>query len=268
MRMLTALSLCLVVLLVACATDDSQGSTAEPLVSPDTFTPTAEPKATEPPIALKSPQDPFAARREAMVDEGIVGWGIKDEVVIEVMGKVPRHEFVPEQLQELAYENHPLPIGYGQTISQPYIVALMTEALGLNKGDIVLEVGTGSGYQAAVLGELVDRVYTVEIIEALAERADETLSKLGYDHITVHHADGYFGLEEQAPFDAIIVTAAPDHIPQPLVQQLKIGGKMVIPVGPVGGFQTLWLVTRANEEDVRTENLGAVTFVPLTREER
>ncbi|MCI0646859.1 MAG: protein-L-isoaspartate O-methyltransferase, partial [Chloroflexi bacterium] len=132
----------------------------------------------------------------------------------------------------------------------------------------VLEIGTGSGYQAAVLAELVEEVYTIEIIGDLATRAEQTLREQGYDNVTVRHADGYFGWEEEAPFDAIVVTAAPDHIPQPLVEQLKIGGRMVIPVGPVGGYQTLWLVTRASEEETRTEDLGGVAFVPLTREER
>lgn len=265
--MLTALSLGLVVLLVACATDDSQTTIAEPTAS---LSASATATTMEPTELASSPipEDPTALRREVMVEKGVIGWGISNEKVIEVMGKVPRHEFVPEEFRELAYENHPLPIGYGQTISQPYIVALMTQALELNKDDVVLEIGTGSGYQAAVLGELANEVYTMEIIGALADRAGATLSRLGYDHITVHHADGYFGLAEQAPFDAIIVTAAPDHIPQPLVQQLKIGGKMVIPVGPVGGFQTLWLVTRVGEDEVRSENLGGVSFVPLTREER
>ncbi len=260
-------------LLVACVTDDSQATVAKPAASPElatsasTFATASAQETTEVPSSMV-PEDPFSLQREVMVEKGIIGLGITDEAVIDVMRKVPRHEFVPEEVQALAYENHPLPIGYGQTISQPYIVALMTEALGLTKDDIVLEVGTGSGYQAAVLGELVEQVYTVEIIGSLAERAGTTFSKLGYDHITVHHTDGYFGLEEQAPFDAIIVTAAPDHIPQPLVQQLKIGGKMVIPVGPVGGFQTLWMVTRVSESEVRSENLGGVRFVPLTREER
>jgi protein-L-isoaspartate(D-aspartate) O-methyltransferase len=145
---------------------------------------------------------------------------------------------------------------------------LMTQSAGVSAGDKVLEIGTGSGYQAAVLAQLVDHVYTVEIIEPLAERAETTLAELGYDNVTVRRADGYYGWEEHAPFDAIVVTAAPDHVPQPLVEQLKIGGRMVIPVGPVGGFQTLWLVTRTGEDEVQTRNLGGVSFVPFTREER
>ncbi|MCI0393721.1 MAG: protein-L-isoaspartate(D-aspartate) O-methyltransferase, partial [Chloroflexi bacterium] len=212
--------------------------------------------------------DPYAEERAEMVQEGIIDWGITDPAVIEAMRLVPRHAFVPADYLAQAYENHPLPIGFGQTISQPYIVALMTQAVALEAGDHVLEIGTGSGYQAAVLAELVEEVYTIEIIGDLATRAEQTLREQGYDNVTVRHADGYFGWEEEAPFDAIVVTAAPDHIPQPLVEQLKIGGRMVIPVGPVGGYQTLWLVTRASEEETRTEDLGGVAFVPLTREER
>lgn len=209
----------------------------------------------------------FADARRRMVDQDIAGLGITDQAVLAAMETVPRHRFVPAQYQSQAYENHPLPIGYGQTISQPYVVALMTEAVALEGDDVVLEVGAGSGYQAAVLAQVAGQVYTIEIIEALAQRAEATLSDLGYDNAGVGHADGYFGWEEHAPYDAIVVTAAPDHIPQPLVDQLKIGGRMIIPVGPVGGFQTLWLVTKVSEEEVRSQDLGGVMFVPLTREE-
>jgi protein-L-isoaspartate(D-aspartate) O-methyltransferase len=212
--------------------------------------------------------DPFIDQRQAMVQSGIIDWGIKDEAVIQAMGTVPRHLFVTDMYQDQAYANHPLPIGFGQTISQPYIVALMTEAATVGSGDTVLEIGTGSGYQAAVLAEIVDQVNTIEIVGALAERARSDLARAGYDNVEVRHADGYFGWEELAPFDAIVVTAAPDHIPQPLLQQLKIGGHMIIPVGPVGGVQTLWRVTRVSEDEVRNENLGGVRFVPFTREER
>jgi protein-L-isoaspartate(D-aspartate) O-methyltransferase len=202
-----------------------------------------------------------------MVADGLVAWGITDPAVLQVMGLVPRHQFIPDDLVGLAYANHPLPIGYGQTISQPYIVALMTEALGISAEDKVLEIGTGSGYQAAVLSRLAEQVYTIEIIPALADSAAAALDEVGYDNVTVRNADGYFGWEEQAPFDAIIVTAAPDHIPQPLVKQLKIDGRLIIPVGPIGGVQTLWLITRTGEETVRTQNLGSVRFVPFTRED-
>lgn len=217
--------------------------------------------------APSTEDEAFADARRRMVDQDIAGLGISDQAVLAAMDAVPRHRFVPVQYQSQAYENHPLPIGYGQTISQPYVVALMTEAVALEGDDVVLEVGAGSGYQAAVLAQVAGQVYTVEIIEALAQRAEATLRDLGYDNVSVRHADGYFGWEEHAPYDAILVTAAPDHIPQPLVDQLKIGGLMIIPVGPVGGFQTLWLVTKVSEEEVRSEDLGGVMFVPLTREE-
>jgi protein-L-isoaspartate(D-aspartate) O-methyltransferase len=221
-----------------------------------------------PTATLVPDEDPYAPEREVMVQTGVIGWGVEDEAVARAMRVVPRHRFVPEEYLSQAYENHPLPIGYGQTISQPYIVGLMTQEAAVGSGDVVLEIGTGSSYQAAVLAQLVDHVYTIEIIEALVERSEDTLAGLGYDNVTVRHADGYFGWEEHAPYDAIVVTAAPDHIPQPLVQQLKIGGRMIIPVGPVGGVQTLWRVTRIDAEEVRTENLGGVRFVPLTREKR
>lgn len=212
--------------------------------------------------------DPFLAERNNMVQTGVVDWGIKDEAVIQAMRNVPRHVFVPGEYLDQAYENHPLPIGFGQTISQPYIVALMTEAAQVERGDNVLEIGTGSGYQAAVLADLVDQVYTIEIVGALVERAQSNLAASGYKNVEVRHADGYYGWPEHAPYDAIVVTAAPDHVPQPLIKQLKIGGHIIIPVGPVGGVQTLWRITRAGEEQVQTENLGGVRFVPFTREER
>jgi protein-L-isoaspartate(D-aspartate) O-methyltransferase len=215
-----------------------------------------------------STTDPYYAIRQRMVETGIVGWGITDRAVIEVMGTVPRHAFVPEEYLSRAYNNHPLPIGYGQTISQPYIVALMTEALDVEYGDRVLEIGTGSGYQAAVLDELGIDVFTIEIVGPLAEAATARLQDLGYSSVGVRHADGYYGWEEEAPFDAIIVTAAPDHVPQPLLDQLKIGGVMVIPVGPVGGYQELWRITRLDEENYQSMSLGGVRFVPFTREVR
>jgi protein-L-isoaspartate(D-aspartate) O-methyltransferase len=200
-----------------------------------------------------------------MVETQIRRRGVTDQEVLEAMEKVPRHEFVPGQYQTQAYADHPLPIGHGQTISQPYIVALMTELLELKNTDRVLEIGTGSGYQAAILGEIVAEVYTVEIIEPLAAEAKERLERLGYPNIHALHADGYYGWEEHAPYDAIIVTCAPDHIPQPLVQQLTDGGKLVIPVGPPGGYQTLWQITRDGKE-VKKRNVTGVLFVPLTGE--
>ncbi len=198
---------------------------------------------------------------------GIVAWGITDPAVIEVMGRVPRHEFVPQEYMDQAYENHPLPIGYGQTISQPYIVALMTQELEVEPGDRVLEIGTGSGYQAAVLAELGVDVYSMEIVGPLADLAQARLERLGYTGVHVQHADGYDGWPEVAPFDGIIVTAAPDHVPPPLLDQLAIGATLVIPVGPVGDYQELWRITRTGEEEYVSESLGGVRFVPLVREE-
>jgi protein-L-isoaspartate(D-aspartate) O-methyltransferase len=203
--------------------------------------------------------------RMEMVERQIRSRGISDQQVLDVLERVPRHEFVPDEYKSQAYADHPLPIGHGQTISQPYIVALMTELLQLESSDRVLEIGTGSGYQAAILAELVEEVYTIEIIEALAAQARERLESLGFDNVRVLHADGYYGWQEHAPFDAIIVTAAPDHIPQPLVQQLADGGKMVIPVGPPGGYQTLWEITKKGD-DITKRNVTGVLFVPLTGE--
>ncbi len=211
-------------------------------------------------------QADYAEARARMVVEGIVGWGIEDPDVIAVMGRVPRHEFVPDEYLDLAYANHPLPIGYGQTISQPYIVALMTQELGVQSGDRVLEVGTGSGYQAAVLAELGAQVYTIEIIGALAETAAERLER--YPNVTTRHGDGYGGWPEEAPFEAIIVTAAPDHVPPPLLSQLAIGGRLVIPVGPIGDYQELWRITRLPEDQIESVSLGGVRFVPLLRTEK
>jgi protein-L-isoaspartate(D-aspartate) O-methyltransferase len=261
------LLLSIIVLLLApgCGEDAAPAPASPP---PGAAAPTAVPSFTPPPLphlTLES-QGPRAAERVQMVEEGVMGWGITNTAVIDAMLAVPRHEFIPAEYQFEAYANHPVPIGYGQTISQPFVVAMMTEAAQVEAGDKVLEVGAGSGYQAAALAEIAANVYTVEIVEALAERAEATLAELGYENVTVRHGDGYFGWEEQAPFDAILVTAAPDHIPHPLVNQLKEGAHMIIPVGPVGGFQTLWRVTQT-ADGVQTENLGSVRFVPLTREE-
>ncbi|MBI3286741.1 MAG: protein-L-isoaspartate(D-aspartate) O-methyltransferase [Chloroflexi bacterium] len=198
-----------------------------------------------------------------MVHNQIEARGVTDERVLAAMRKVPRHEFVLPDYLPQAYADHPLPIGYGQTISQPFVVALMTELLRLEPGDTVLEVGSGSGYQAAILAELADRVYSVEIIPELADSAAERLQRLGYSQVQVANRDGYFGWEEYSPFDAIIVTAAPDHLPQPLIQQLKDGGRLVIPVGPPGAYQTLWQIIKQGDQLI-SNDLGGVRFVPLT----
>jgi protein-L-isoaspartate(D-aspartate) O-methyltransferase len=194
--------------------------------------------------------------------------GIRDERVLEAILHVPRHVFVDEALASRAYEDTALPIGHGQTISQPYIVAIMTDLLEVGRGDKVLEVGTGSGYQAAVLAELVDEVYTVEIIPELARVAKERLARLGYDNVTARHADGYLGWREHAPFDGIVVTAASSHVPPPLIEQLAPGGRMVIPVGSPFAVQQLMLVEKGRDGKVRTRQLLPVAFVPLTRDSR
>jgi protein-L-isoaspartate(D-aspartate) O-methyltransferase len=207
----------------------------------------------------------FTQQRERMVIETIERRGITDEDVLSAMRNVPRHLFVPEGEREYAYGDYPLPIGYGQTISQPYIVALMTELLELKEGDKILEVGTGSGYQAAVLAEIPSvEVYTIEIIPELAERVHLCLESLGYTNVHRKQGDGYYGWPEHSPFDAIIVTAAPNHVPQPLVDQLANGGRMVIPVGPPGGYQTLWKFVKEPSGELQAYNMGGVAFVPLT----
>ena len=200
-----------------------------------------------------------------MIEQDIKRTGIKDKKVLEVMARVPRHLFVDEGLREQAYENHPLPIGEGQTISQPYIVALMTESLRLKPADRVLEIGTGSGYQAAVLSEIVKEVYTIEIRKALADRAAKRLKELGYRNVKVKYADGYKGWTEYAPFDAIIITAAANHIPPPLIKQLKDGGRLIIPLGSTVYYQTLTLITK-QKGDLDIQQLGSVAFVPMTGE--
>jgi protein-L-isoaspartate(D-aspartate) O-methyltransferase len=229
--------------------------------------PTVAATAGARPAGVRDPtptwSDPYVEQREALVQRTIIDRDVTDPAVVSAMRAVPRHLFVPDDLVGWAYDDRPLPIGYGQTISQPYIVALMTESLELEPTDRVLEVGTGSGYQAAILAEIIDEVYTIEIVPELASAAAKRLETLGYDNVVAVQGDGYFGWEEHAPFDAIIVTAAPDHLPQPLVGQLQEGGFIVIPIGPVGGVQSLWRFTRVNDE-VKAENLGGVRFVPLT----
>jgi protein-L-isoaspartate(D-aspartate) O-methyltransferase len=187
-----------------------------------------------------------------------------DERVRKALLEVPRHEFVPPRERPAAYLNRPLPIGHGQTISQPYIVAIMTDLLDVKPDDVVFELGTGSGYQAAVLAELVSQVYTMEIIEDLGNNARQTLERLGYTNVEVRVGDGYYGWEKHAPFDAIIVTAAGDHIPPPLVQQLKPGGRMLIPVGGSFLTQQLMLVKKAKDGTIRTRSILPVSFVPIT----
>jgi len=225
-----------------------------------TLTATAAPATAHAPFASAT-ADPFTRLRKEMVVSTIVQRGISDPTVLQVMETVPRHLFVPSEYLDQAYEDHPLPIGHGQTISQPYIVALMTDKLNVKRGDKVLEIGTGSGYQAAVLAQLGVDVYSVEIVPQLAQAAGERLTRLGYA-VAVKQGDGYYGWEEHAPYDAIIVTAAPDHVPQPLVKQLKNEGRLVIPIGPQGSFQTLWQFTRQGD-DLKAVNLGGVLFVPL-----
>ena len=221
------------------------------------------------PAAVTSPATPttdiFTQQRERMVEAQIQARDIDDADVLKAMRRVPRHQFVPAEYIDQAYEDHPLPIGFGQTISQPYIVAIMSQELQLAPGSRVLEIGTGSGYQAAVLAEMGMQVYTIEIIPELAEQAARRLKSLGYAGVEVRAADGYYGWPEQAPFDAIIVTAAPDHVPPPLVKQLKAGGRMVIPVGPIGAVQTLWRFVADASGELVAHNLGGVMFVPLTR---
>lgn len=225
------------------------------------------PKPRPAPTATPETQsDSWVIARKRMVETQMRARDIRDERVLAAMETVRRHEFVPADVITQAYNDYPLPIGYGQTISQPYIVALMTQLLELKPNAKVLEIGTGSGYQAAVLAELTDHVYSIEIVPQLAERARATLDRLGYQRVTTRTGDGYWGWPEEAPFDAIIVTAAPDHVPQPLLEQLADGGRMVIPVGPPGGYQSLWVITR-HGDDYQNVNWGGVAFVPLTRGE-
>lgn len=202
--------------------------------------------------------------REEMVRTQIAARGVSDAATLRAMRTVPRHKFVPPNWTDAAYDDRPLPIGYGQTISQPYIVAYMTELVKPRRGQRVLELGTGSGYQAAVLAEIVDSVFTIEIITELANEATTRLKNLGYTNILVRNADGYYGWEEKGPFDAIVVTAAAEHIPPPLIAQLKDGGVMVIPVGTPFLVQMLTLVEKRGK-DVTTRSLIPVRFVPLTR---
>ena len=238
-------------------------------LAPACRSPSAATEPREPPG-----EDDYLERRMEMIRE------IEDDVeatrrytgrarlaprVMDAMRQVPRHEFVPVDLRDKAYENHPLPIGEGQTISQPYIVALMTDLLELTSSDVVLEVGTGSGYQAAVLAELAEQVYSIEIVAPLGHAAAERLARLGYDNVETRVGDGYHGWPEHAPFDGIVVTAAAPHVPQPLVEQLAEGGTLVIPVGPQHGDQRLLAIEKGAGGELTTREVLPVRFVPLTR---
>lgn len=213
----------------------------------------------------KTEEPSLIEARERMVELHLKGRDISDQRLLEVMGRIPRHMFVDKSLWDKAYEDHPLPIGEGQTISQPYVVALMTQSLDLEGPERVLEIGTGSGYQAAVLAELCEEVYTIEIKEVLASGAEERLKVLGYDNVQVKWADGYFGWEEHAPFDAIIVTCAVDHVPHYLIEQLGEGGRIVIPLGSITYYQTLTLIQKQGEE-LTVNYITSVRFVPMTGE--
>ncbi len=210
-------------------------------------------------------EEAFARARAAMVETQVAARGVRDAAVLEALRAVPRHLFVPPAFRDEAYEDHPLPIGEGQTISQPFIVGLMTWSLGLRKGDRVLEVGTGSGYQAAVLSLLAGEVFSIEINESLARRAADTLKSLGYGNVRVRCGDGFFGWKEAAPFDAVIVTCAAERIPPPLLDQLREGGRLVIPLGDPGASQTLTLIRKQGGRAVVRRILD-VRFVPMTGE--
>jgi len=224
-------------------------------------------------LAAQGEEDAMRKARQRMVKEieldvtvtsAYIGRGQLGQEIMRVMGEVPRHEFVPEDERAAAYVNAPLPIGYGQTISQPYIVALMTDLLAVSRDAKVLEVGAGSGYQAAVLSHLVKEVHSIEIIPELAQSCRERIARLGYANITIHEGDGYYGLEDEAPFDAIVVTAAASTIPPPLVRQLKPGGRLVIPVGTPFAVQHLMLVEKNRQGEISMRQVLPVQFVPLT----
>ncbi len=217
----------------------------------------------------------YESQRQAMIEELRDESRLSEEYgappiserTLAVLGQVPRHEFVPDEQKRYAYENRPLPIGARQTISQPYIVALMTDLADVTKEDVVLEIGTGSGYQAAVLSELAGHVYTIEIVEMLGRRAANTLERLEYKNVTARIGDGYAGWPDQAPFDAILVTAAPEEVPKPLIEQLAVGGRMVIPVGAQDEVQILQVLTKDEDGRVIVGDVISVRFVPLTRDE-
>jgi protein-L-isoaspartate(D-aspartate) O-methyltransferase len=223
--------------------------------------------AADPHRAAERAQMVEVVERHADHSGGALGGEALDPAVLDVMKDVPRHAFVPEEVQDEAYEDRPLPIGYGQTISQPFIVALMTDLLDLEEGDRVLEVGTGSGYQAAVLSPLAERVYSIEIVPELGRTAEVALEATGYRNVETRVGDGYYGWPNQAPFDGIIVTAAASHVPPPLIEQLKPGGRMIIPVGAAFASQQLMLVAKTGDGKIRTRQILPVRFVPLTGEQ-
>jgi protein-L-isoaspartate(D-aspartate) O-methyltransferase len=265
------LALAAVVLQGASATEADGPSDLAPAETPLAPTPAETPLAPEAPAPAPEPPqwerprfEEKRKRRLQMVRDQMAARDVSHPEVLAAMRHVPRHRFVPPHNRELAYADRPLPIGHRQTISQPYIVAKMTELLQVEPGDRVLEIGTGSGYQAAVLSELTPYVYTIEIIEDLAEQAKGRLKELGYRTIRVRQGDGYYGWEEHAPFDAIIVTAAAGHVPPPLMRQLEAGGRMVIPLGRPMEVQRLVLVIKEEDGEVRTRTISAVRFVPMT----
>jgi protein-L-isoaspartate(D-aspartate) O-methyltransferase len=225
-------------------------------------------------VVLMTPQenlwsdvaDAYRIERLKMVETQLKGRDIQDSKVLDVMSRVPRHLFVPAGLAREAYADHPLPIGEGQTISQPYIVALMTQLAQIRPGEKVLEIGTGSGYQAGVLAEITDRVYTIEIRPRLAQQAHDRLKALGYETVQVRQGDGYYGWPEAAPFDVIMITAAVNHIPPPLIQQLNKGGRLILPLGSTTFFQTLTLVTKGQDGKLDVQHLTTVAFVPMIGE--
>jgi len=230
--------------------------------------PVAQPPPAETPADARQPEPPedaqFAQARRQMVQRDLRGRDIEDKRVLEAMGRVPRHRFVAKEFRYAAYADHPLPIGHRQTISQPYVVALMTQLAQPEPKNKALDIGTGSGYQAAVLAELCKQVYSIEIVKPLAEEASKRLADLGYKNVTVRCGDGYRGWPEHAPFDVIIVAAAPDHVPQPLLDQLAPGGRLVIPVGR--GYQDLMVIEKRKDGTLRRTSVAPVAFVPMTGE--
>ncbi len=207
--------------------------------------------------------DAWERRRRAMVEEQIISRGVKDPLVLRAMRTVPRHKFVPPSLENAAYDDSPLPVGFGQTISQPYIVAVMTELLNIDKDSRVLEIGTGTGYQTAVLAEICRHVFSVEVIPELAERAERTLRAMGYKNISIKTGDGFYGWPEEAPFDGIILTAAPEEVPYDLLQQITDRGRMVLPVGPQ--WSQMLVVIERNGDDFKKKDIFPVRFVPMVR---